>query len=87
MTRRAWMWLGVLAIVALAVVGGAMAQQNESQVTICHRPPGNPENAQTITVGQSAVAAHQQEHGDTLGPCPASPSQPGRGRGDGRGPG
>jgi hypothetical protein len=39
-------------------------------VTLCHRPPENPGNAQTITVGPSAVAAHVA-HGDSLGECPA----------------
>ena len=38
-------------------------------VTICHIPPGNPSNAQTITVNASAVNAHLN-HGDTLGACP-----------------
>lgn len=37
---------------------------------ICHLPPGNTDNAQTIHVGsQSAVDAHLA-HGDTLGACP-----------------
>src|SRR6476659_8001022 len=40
-----------------------------AKVTICHIPPGNPNNAHTITVGASAVPAHLA-HGDTLGPCP-----------------
>jgi hypothetical protein len=44
--------------------------QGENKVTICHMPPGNPDNRHTITVGESAVAAHIQNHGDTLGPCP-----------------
>lgn len=39
-----------------------------SKVTICHIPPGNPENAHTITVSESAVAAHTA-HGDSLGGC------------------
>jgi hypothetical protein len=39
------------------------------RVTICHIPPGNPENPQTITVSENAVPAHLA-HGDTLGPCP-----------------
>ena len=38
------------------------------KVTICHRPPGNPGNAKTITISQSAVAAHLA-HGDSLGGC------------------
>ncbi len=41
----------------------------QEKVTICHIPPGNPENAHTITVAQPAVNAHLA-HGDTLGPCP-----------------
>jgi len=38
------------------------------KVTICHRPPGNPSNEHTITVGASAVPAHLA-HGDHLGSC------------------
>jgi len=38
------------------------------KVTICHIPPGNPDNPQTITVGQPAVNPHLA-HGDTLGIC------------------
>ena len=37
-------------------------------VTLCHRPPGNPDNCHTIVVGESTVPAHIA-HGDTLGPC------------------
>jgi len=38
--------------------------------TICHAPPGNPENAHTITIGKPAVRAHFANHdGDTPGPC------------------
>ncbi len=38
------------------------------KVMICHIPPGNPSNAQTIRVGSAAVKAHLA-HGDYLGPC------------------
>ena len=38
-------------------------------VTLCHIPPGNPANAQTIEVNQAAVPAHLA-HGDSLGACP-----------------
>ena len=40
----------------------------EEKVTVCHRPPGKPENAQTITIGASAVEKHLA-HGDSEGPC------------------
>ena len=56
--------------------GSVSAQAAEPKVTICHLPPGNPENAQTITIGASAVPAHLANHeGDAVGPCPEpSPS-------------
>ena len=39
--------------------------------TICHHPPGNPNNAHTLTVGsQNAVNAHLRNHAfDHTGPC------------------
>jgi hypothetical protein len=39
------------------------------KVTVCHRPPGNPSKAHTITIGAPAVPAHLA-HGDSLGGCP-----------------
>ncbi|MBI4412610.1 MAG: hypothetical protein HY541_09025 [Deltaproteobacteria bacterium] len=40
------------------------------KVSICHRPPGNPENAETICVDLHSVTyvAHLK-HGDTVGAC------------------
>jgi len=38
------------------------------KVTICHRPPGNPNAAHTLTIDRSALETHLG-HGDTLGPC------------------
>ena len=43
---------------------------SNAPVMICHIPPGNPDNAHTITVSESAVPAHLA-HGDTCGPCGA----------------
>lgn len=43
------------------------------KTTICHIPPGNPANAHTLCVGNSAVRAHVENHGDTLGECVAEP--------------
>jgi hypothetical protein len=48
--------------------------QDENQVTICHIPPGNPENAHTITVGAKAAEAHMRQHGDYLGACQPTPT-------------
>ena len=51
------------------------------KVTVCHIPPGNPLNAQTLEVGSSALPAHLA-HGDVVGicagpPAPAPPPPPG----------
>ena len=40
------------------------------KMTICHYPPGNTDNPQTIEIPVSAWPAHQA-HGDVEGPCPA----------------
>lgn len=44
------------------------------KVTLCHIPPGDPENKQTITIGAPAVRAHLA-HGDHLGECAPSDEQ------------
>jgi hypothetical protein len=49
-------------------------QVDQLKVTICHIPPGEPENRHTITIGASAVASHVRNHGDPLGAC--QPVQP-----------
>jgi hypothetical protein len=41
----------------------------EVKVTLCHVQPGNPDNAETITVGAPAALAHLRNHPDYLGPC------------------
>jgi len=46
---------------------------NGEWVTICHIPPGNPDNPITITVNANALDAHLA-HGDTLGSCADSQS-------------
>lgn len=38
------------------------------KVRVCHMPPGNPDNKETISVGLPAVRAHLA-HGDTIGRC------------------
>lgn len=44
-------------------------QEETHKTTICHIPPGNPANAHTLCIGNQAVPAHLQNHGDYLGPC------------------
>src|SRR3989338_346312 len=42
---------------------------HEHKITICHIPPGNPENAHSIDIDEEAWPAHEA-HGDTMGECP-----------------
>jgi len=70
MLKRNFITFVTIMLVALGATGVYAA--GNTKVTICHIPPGNPENAHTIVVNQSAVAAHL-EHGDTLGPCIGAP--------------
>jgi hypothetical protein len=61
-------------IIALLVVAGvivaAVSFAGGTKVTICHIPPGNPDNPQTITIGESAVDKHIGLHaGDYKGRC------------------
>jgi hypothetical protein len=45
------------------------ASANE-KTTICHCPPGNPENCHTIRIGEKAAEQHRQQHPDDRpGPC------------------
>jgi hypothetical protein len=44
--------------------------QEPKKITICHIPPGNPDNAHTITVSENSWPAHQK-HGDYMGECKA----------------
>lgn len=44
------------------------AQAENMKVSVCHIPPGNPDNFHTIIVSENAVPAHLA-HGDLLGVC------------------
>lgn len=47
----------------------------KEKITICHIPPGNPNNAHEINVSGNAKNAHMA-HGDTLGECPDNDDNP-----------
>jgi hypothetical protein len=49
--------------------GNGSTGSGNDNITICHHPPGNPTNTQTISISASAWKAHQA-HGDTQGICP-----------------
>jgi hypothetical protein len=65
--------LGAVVFTLLVTLAPAPAQSGEDKVTICHIPPGNPENRHTIVVGASAVPAHLELHGDSIGECGGGP--------------
>ncbi|ATX78960.1 hypothetical protein Ga0123461_0523 [Mariprofundus aestuarium] len=54
----------------LSVAVPAAEAKKAHKVDVCHIPPGNPSNAHTINIDQSAVDAHLA-HGDYLGECGA----------------
>ncbi len=57
-----------IVICVLDIRGSGSGQSG--QVYICHAPPGNPNNKQTLLVGVSAVPAHLSNHsGDKIGAC------------------
>ncbi len=71
----------ILAITSIAIVAAVLGLSvatpvlagGVQKVTICHIPPGNPGNPQTITVGFDAVLPHVALHGDYVGSCTEDP--------------
>lgn len=58
----------VLAKIPKSSVENQNQSQSDQKVVICHSPPGNPNNKQTLEVSVSALQAHI-DHGDKIGPC------------------
>jgi hypothetical protein len=55
--------------VAVSAVNVACGH-NGDKIILCHVPPGNPGNPQTICVSASAIPSHLANHpGDCVGPC------------------
>jgi len=48
---------------------GTVQPVKEEKTTICHFPPGNVDNPQTLTISENAWKAHDK-HGDVFGNCP-----------------
>src|SRR5712691_8826114 len=81
--------VSVFAAAALAGIGFARSaisaeQYQYGKVTICHHTHSKKNPTVTITISKNALPAHLK-HGDTLGPCPPAPSEPGQGKDNGSG--
>jgi hypothetical protein len=64
--RRTFLFVHFCIGIAGFYVSGAVAAG--TKVDVCHVPPGNPDNAHTITISENAVSAHL-DHGDRIGAC------------------
>ena len=58
----------ILCYISIAGFYVPVAIAGAAKVDVCHIPPGNPDNAHTITISENAVSAHL-DHGDHLGAC------------------
>jgi hypothetical protein len=67
--------------IGIAVFHVPAVMAGDAKVDVCHIPPGNPENAHTITISENAVDAHL-DHGDHLGACDPARSGDGGEPGD-----
>lgn len=64
--------------IIICVTDIRVAGTNGSKVYVCHVPPGNPGNPNTLSISVNAVPAHLGNHaGDRLGSCDQSPCSAG----------
>ncbi|MGB1308024.1 MAG: hypothetical protein ACPG6B_03880 [Oceanihabitans sp.] len=66
--KRIVYFLTLIFIFCLTTSNSTTSKAKGEKVTICHIPPGNPENSHEITVSVNAISAHLA-HGDLLGGC------------------
>ena len=64
--RKALFFIHCCIGIAGCYASGAIAEG--AKVDVCHIPPGNPDNAHTITISENALSAHL-DHGDLVGAC------------------
>lgn len=62
--------VGSLGLAGTSAANGRGGRKGRKRFTICHRPPGNPSNGQTLELPKSAAKAHLKQHKfDSKGPC------------------
>ena len=72
MTQIRFFFMGLFLLSNTAIAQNISQFQcgpNPNKYMICHKPPGNPTNEQTISVNVNAIPAHEN-HGDYVGYCP-----------------
>lgn len=69
-----WKTLLLVAITLLMAFPASAVAANNGKIEICHLPPGNPENAQTLVIAADALADHLG-HGDFEGACPPTAAE------------
>lgn len=67
--KRILVGLGAVLLLALLAAPSGSPAVADHKITICHIPPGNPDNAHTITIAMAALPAHLVLHGDSIGAC------------------
>lgn len=67
-TRKIAIMFSMLLLASLTAYFAPL-DQTAGGITICHCPPGNPQNNSTIMVSSGAAMAHLA-HGDMMGECP-----------------
>ncbi len=77
--RKLLILMMTAAVIAAGLIISPAAMAQPPKVTICHIPPGNPDNAHFITISIRALPAHLA-HGDpppgVAGPCEGQPPPP-----------
>ncbi len=58
--------LSLIALTVLCFGFTASTNSSPSKITICHIPPGNPDNCHEITISINALDTHIDHHGDEL---------------------
>lgn len=62
----------VILVTGMLLVPTLVLAGSDGKVSVCHIPPGNPDNASTILVSQHALETHLA-HGDETGECGEEP--------------
>jgi hypothetical protein len=58
----------VVSVIGIQIAAFAFTPDNGEKITVCHIPPGDPENMHEIEISAKALDAHLA-HGDRVGSC------------------